>query len=173
MLTSFCTSLNPDDPSGVSYVLMAKKSNGFLGLAACRTLANLRSPRHCSNLRFPVKTSTRWCFCFSFTGTCWTINSSTKWMTVDFFLRVPYQIKESCKLELVQSTNRQGLASRTSCNKVVFTFDSPIMNQTLHLPVVIKVTAPTSSVHFKSVPSDFHAYSRMKWPLHWSLHIKC
>lgn len=58
-LTFVCTFPSTDDPLEVFfcffYVLIAKKSAGVLGLAACRTLANLRSPRHCSNLRFPAK----------------------------------------------------------------------------------------------------------------------
>lgn len=60
ILTLFCTFLSTVDPVGVFfYVLIAKKSTGVLGLAACRTLANLRSPRHCSNLRFPEKQDAR------------------------------------------------------------------------------------------------------------------
>lgn len=49
-----------DYPVGGFYAIIAKKSTGVLGLAACRTLANLRSPRHCSNLRFPVKQHVKW-----------------------------------------------------------------------------------------------------------------
>lgn len=69
------------------------------------------------------------------------LNNKCGWLWI-FFLCFQYQIKESGKLELVKSTNRHGMASRSSCSKVVFTFDSPITYQTRHLPVVIKVTAP-------------------------------
>lgn len=52
--------LSTNDPVGVFvYVLIAKKSSGVLGLAACRTLATLRSPRRCSKLRLPVKQDAR------------------------------------------------------------------------------------------------------------------
>lgn len=40
------------------YIWMAKKSSGVLGLAACRTLASIRSPRQLSRLHIPVKKTT-------------------------------------------------------------------------------------------------------------------